>query len=64
MRMARLVVTGQKLKKSVRRSFTKAELLKNQAIKGMGLEGRHLVSNGEFAYKNGNLLYNRRVVIQ
>ena len=64
MRMARLVVTGQELKEICQEVFTKAELLKNQAIKGMGFRGKTFgeVITGNFAYKNGNLLYNRRVV--
>ena len=61
MRMARLVVTGQELKEICQEVFTKAELLKNQAIKGMGFRGKTFgeVITGNFAYKNGNLLYNR-----
>lgn len=64
MRMARLVVTGKELKEICQEVFTKAELLKNQAIKGMGFRGKTFgeVITGNFAYKNGNLLYNRRVV--
>ena len=64
MRMARLFVTGQELKEICREVFTKAELLKNQAIKGMGFRGKVFgeLITGNFAYKNGNLLYNSRVV--
>ena len=64
MRMARLFVTGQELKEICREVFTKAELLKNQAIKGMGFRGKVFgeLITGNFAYKNGNLLYNGRVV--
>ncbi len=54
----------QELKEICQEVFTKAELLKNQAIKGMGFRGKTFgeVITGNFAYKNGNLLYNRRVV--
>ena len=64
MRMARLFVTGQELKEICREVFTKSELLKNQAIKGMGFRGKVFgeLITGNFAYKNGNLLYNSRVV--
>lgn len=64
MRMARLVVTGQELKEICQEVFTKAELLRNQTIKGMGFRGKTFgqVITGNFAYKNGNLLYNGRVV--
>lgn len=57
-------MTGQELKEICQEVFTKAELLRNQTIKGMGFRGKTFgqVITGNFAYKNGNLLYNGRVV--
>lgn len=64
MRMARLVVTGRELKKICQEVFTKAELLQHQAIKGMGFRGKEFgkVITGGFAYKQGEIVYNNRVV--
>lgn len=64
MRLATITVTEQDLLNICQEMFEKAELLKNQEIRGMGFRGKrfgHLLTKG-FEYKNEKIVYNRRVI--
>ncbi|AGM98331.1 bifunctional metallophosphatase/5'-nucleotidase [Streptococcus iniae] len=64
MRLATFTLSEQQLSLLCYDMFEKAELLKNQEIRGMGFRGKHfgkLMTRG-FEYKNGKIVYNRRVI--
>ncbi|WP_066916190.1 bifunctional metallophosphatase/5'-nucleotidase [Streptococcus sp. DD12] len=63
MRLISLEVTSQELKDICQDIYYQAELLKHQAIRGMGFRGKifgEMRSQG-FTYKNGEIVYNRKV---
>ncbi len=63
MRLARLEVTIDDLTTICRDVFSQAKLLANQQIRGMGFRGKEFgtVLTSGFDYKNGKIVYNKKV---
>lgn len=63
MRLARPEVTTSELEEICQDVYSQAELLAKQQIRGMGFRGKEFgtVLTGGFDYKNGKIVYNKKV---
>ena len=64
MRLARFDVTAKELADICRDIFSQEELLMHQEIRGMGFRGKKFgnVLTSGFTYKNGKIVYNKKVM--